>query len=136
MRNARLTIRTLFRFFRLVIRISQINVTDLMVTSELPILLTTLKEILWYRRWSPPSIRIFPTHADFFLQKCISNHETKQASKFQSVTSSNCFTIDVWTINCWLSTVYFLRTFLLFLYHILHKFCSVLTCDILGIGLL
>ena len=24
----------------------------------------------------------FPTHADFFLQKCISNHETKQASKF------------------------------------------------------
>ena len=29
------------------------------------------------------------------LQKCISNHETKQSSKFQSDTSSNCFTIDV-----------------------------------------
>ena len=26
----------------------------------------------------------------FFLQKCISNHETKQSSKFQS-----------WNINCW-----------------------------------
>ena len=36
-----------------------------------------------------------PTHADF-LRKCISNHETiKQAFKFQSDPSSNCFTIDV-----------------------------------------
>ena len=25
----------------------------------------TLKGIRWDRRWSPPSIRIFPTHADF-----------------------------------------------------------------------
>ena len=32
----------------------------------------------------------FPTHADFFLRKCISNHETQ----FQSDPSSNCFTID------------------------------------------
>ena len=31
-----------------------------------------------------------------FLQKCISNHEAKQSSKFQSDPSSNCFTIDVW----------------------------------------
>ena len=30
-----------------------------------------------------------------FLQKCISNHETKQSSKFQSDPSPNCFTIDV-----------------------------------------
>ena len=39
-----------------------------------------------------------------FLQKYISNHETKQSSKFQSDLSLN-------------------------------EFCSVLTCDILGIGL-
>ena len=36
-----------------------------------------------------------------FLQKCISNHETKQSSKFQSDPSPNCFTINVWNINCW-----------------------------------
>ena len=30
-----------------------------------------------------PLSGFFPTQADF-LQKCISNHETKQASKFQS----------------------------------------------------
>ena len=61
----------------------------------------------------------FPAHADF-LQKCIYNHETKQASKFQSDPSSNCFTIDV----CWLQQCisYFL---IVFLYLILHKFCSV-----------
>ena len=41
-----------------------------------------------------PLSGFFPTHADFFLRKCISNHETKQASKFQSDPSSNCFTID------------------------------------------
>ena len=35
-----------------------------------------------------------PTHA-FFLQKCISTHETKQSSKFLSDPSPNCFTIDV-----------------------------------------
>ena len=31
----------------------------------------------------------------FFLQKCISNHETKQSSKFQSDPSPHCFTINV-----------------------------------------
>ena len=35
-----------------------------------------------------------------WLQKCISNHETKQASKFRRDLSSNCFTIDVWKIKC------------------------------------
>ena len=73
-----------------------------------------------------------PTHADF--TECISNHETKQTSKFQSDPSCNCFTIDVLNINGWLSTVYFLLSYFL-LYRILHKFCSVLRCDILGIGL-
>ena len=41
-----------------------------------------------------PLAGLFPTDADF-LQKCISNHESKQSSKFQSDPSSNCFTIDV-----------------------------------------
>ena len=59
----------------------------------------------------------FPTHDDLFTEMHF-NHESKQASKFQIDPSSNCFTIDV---------SYFL---------ILHKFCSVLTCNILGIGLL
>ena len=52
------------------------------------------KGILWDRRWSTPSIRIF-------LRKCIFNHETKQASKSQSDPSTNCFKIDIWNINCW-----------------------------------
>ena len=44
-----------------------------------------------------PLSGFFPAHADFFLQKCISNHETKTkpASKCQSDPSSNCFTINV-----------------------------------------
>ena len=37
----------------------------------------------------------FPTHADFFTEMHETNHETKQASKFQSDPSSNCFTIEV-----------------------------------------
>ena len=55
-----------------------------------------LKGIIWDCRWSPPSIRIFSHKCWFCLQKCISNHETKQASKFPSDPSSNCFTINVW----------------------------------------
>ena len=65
----------------------------------------------------------FP-HMLIFLRKCISNHENKQASKFQIDRSPNCFTINIYLI--------------LLLYHILQhfpKFCSVLRCDILGIGL-
>ena len=46
-----------------------------------------------------PLSGFFLTHADFFtaclIMKCMPNHETKQASKFQSDPSSNCFTIDV-----------------------------------------
>ena len=71
-------------------------------------------------------------YRDICLQKCISNHETKQAFKFQSDPSFNCFTFDVRKINCWLTTFYFLLSYC-FLYLILHKFCNVLTCDILGI---
>ena len=40
----------------------------------------------------------FSPHMLIFLRKCISNHETKQASKFQSDPSANCFTIDVFEI--------------------------------------
>ena len=54
-------------------------------------------------RWSmkPALYRDFvPQMLILFLQKCISNHTTKQFSKFQSDPSSNCFTIDVWKLNC------------------------------------
>ena len=90
--------------------------------------------ILWHRQWRPPSIRIFFPPMLICLQKCVSNHDTKQASKFQSDLSTNCFTIIVWKMLN--STVYFLLSYCVFLYLVLHKFCSVLTCDILGIGLL
>ena len=54
----------------------------------------------------------FP-HMLIFLQKCISNHEAKQSSKFQSDPSPNYFTIDVWKINCWFQPFisYFLIVF-------------------------
>ena len=42
-----------------------------------------------------PLSGFFPTHADFITEMHISNHETKQASKFQSDPSPSCFTIDV-----------------------------------------
>ena len=48
----------------------------------------------------------FP-HMLICLQKYIFNHETKQASEFQSDSNSNCFTIEVRKIKCWLSTVYY-----------------------------
>ena len=61
---------------------------------------------------------LFPTSADVF-RKCIYNHKTKQASKspkFQSGSSSKCFTIDVVrNITCLLSTVYFLLSYWFFL---------------------
>ena len=56
----------------------------------------------------PPSIFLsgFFAHTFFiYLQKCISNHEIKQPSKFQSnpslIASQSTFEIN----NCWLSTV-------------------------------
>ena len=57
-----------------------------------------IKGILWDRRWIAPSIGIFPPHMLICLQKCISNHETKQSFKIQSDPSPNCFTIDVWNV--------------------------------------
>ena len=43
-----------------------------------------------------PLSGFFSPHMLILLRKCISNHEpNKQASKFQSDPSSNCFTIDV-----------------------------------------
>ena len=74
----------------------------------------------------------------FFLRKFISNHETKQSSKFLSDPSPNCFTIDVWNINCWRQQFISYLSYFIFCiacYGILHEFCSVLRCDILGIGL-
>ena len=58
-------------------------------------------------------------HMQTFLQKCIYHHETKQASKFLSDPSSNCFTIAVRKINCFMQQFIFLLSYL---YLILHKF--------------
>ena len=82
--------------------------------------------------------RFFPTHADFFTEMHLTwHHETKYTSKFQSNPSPNCFTIDVWNINCWRQQFTFLLNcfFRRICISFLHEFCSVLTCDILGIGL-
>ena len=78
--------------------------------------ITIVKGISWDRRWIAPSIGIFSPHMLIFLQICISNHETKQSSKFQTDPSPNC-TIDVWNINCWLSKVYFLLSYIFFVSH-------------------
>ena len=88
-----------------------------------------LKEYLWDRRWIAPLSAFFPKHADFFTE-CISNHETTQSSKFQSDPSPtcNCFTIDVWNINCWLSTVYFLHMYFLFFLFFVSHFTQGLQC--------
>ena len=88
-------------------------------------------------RWIVPSIWIFFPHMLILLQKCISNHETKQSSKFQSNPSPNGFTIDVWNIYKLLTFNSLFLTFFSFSFFnlILHKFCSVLICDILAIGL-
>ena len=48
--------------------------------------------ILWDRRWIAPSIGI----------------------KFQSDRSPNCFTIDVWNINCWRQQFIFLLSYCFF----------------------
>ena len=65
---------------------------------------------------------------DLVYIHCISNQGTKQSFKFQRDPSFNCFTIVEFIILF----PYF--TLLLFLYLILHKCCTVLTCDMLGIG--
>ena len=46
-------------------------------------MLVHLKEYYEIVDEARPLSGFFPTHADF-LRKCISNHETKQASEFQS----------------------------------------------------
>ena len=58
---------------------------------------------------------------------------SQQSAKYQSDPSSNCFKIDVWKINCCMQQFIFLLSYC-YLYLILHKFWSVLICDILGIG--
>ena len=59
----------------------------------------TLKEYYEIVDEARPLSRFFPTHADFFTE-CIFNHETKQASMFQSDPSSNSFTIDFLFVFC------------------------------------
>ena len=61
-----------------------------------------------------PLSGIFPTHADFFLRKCISNHETKQASKFQSDPSPKLLHNRRLKNKLLNSTVYFLLSCFVF----------------------
>ena len=56
--------------------------------------ISPLKEYYEIVGESRPLSAFFPNML-IVLQKCISNHETKQSSKFQSDPSPNCFTIDV-----------------------------------------
>ena len=63
---------------------------------------SSLKEYYEIVEEARPLSGFFPHTCWFFVQKCISNHETKQSFKFQSDPSPNCFTIDdIWNINCW-----------------------------------
>ena len=78
-----------------------------------------IKGILWDRQWNP-SICISPQRCRFVYRNA---QETKQSIKFQGDPSAIASNFIVLLFN-W------------YLYLILHKFCSVLTCDILGIGLL
>ena len=68
----------------------------------------------------------FVRHMLICLQKCISNHEAKQSSKFQSDPSPIIA-----------SQLQFISYFLIFLFvsHLKKVLDSVLICDILGIGL-
>ena len=79
----------------------------------------SIKGILWNCRWSTPSIRIC---SQFLLRECISNHETKQASKFQSDPSPN----RRLKYKLLISTVYFFIFLIVFLYRILRHFTRVL----------
>ena len=49
----------------------------------------------------------------FFPHMLIFYRNTR-SSQFQSDPSPNCFTINVWNIDCWLSTVYFLLSYCFF----------------------
>ena len=52
----------------------------------------------WDRQWSPPSIVIF-SHKCWCVYRI---YKTTQSYKFQSDLSYNCFTIDVWKLNCYM----------------------------------
>ena len=79
-----------------------------------PIYLSYLKEYYEIVDEACPLSGFFP-HMLIFLRKCIYDYETKQSSKFQSDPSLNCFTIDVWNINCWRQQVIFLLSYCFFL---------------------
>ena len=70
-----------------------------MLLRESPILAVYVRNALnhFMRLSMKPTLYrdFFPQMLIFFLQKCISHHDTKQYSKFQSDPISNCFTIDV-----------------------------------------
>ena len=72
-------------------------------------------------------MRFFPTHADLFY---------KNASLIMKLSKPPSFrVIPALIASQSMFEIYFLLSYW-FLYLILHKFCSVLTCNILEIGLL
>ena len=73
---------------------------------------------------SRPLSAFFPTHVDLFTEM----HFMKLSNppKFLSVPSPNCFTIDVWNINCWRQQFISYLSYCFFLYRILRHFTRVL----------
>ena len=90
--------------------------------------LPTIKGILWDRRWSSPSIRIF-SHTCWFLYG--------NAFLIMTLSKPPSFRVIRALIASQSMFEQFISYFLIVVFYlILHKFCSVLTCNILGIGLL
>ena len=78
----------------------------------------------------------FPTHADFFNGNAFI---IMKLSKLPSFIAIRALTASQSTFEMLISTVYFLSFLFIYFciafYGISHEFCSVLRCNILGIGL-
>ena len=84
----------------------------------------TLKEYYEIVGESRPPSAFYSPHMLICLQKCISNHETKQSTLEILLTFNSLFLIFLIVFFC-----------IAFYGILLHEFCSVLRCDIFGIGL-
>ena len=78
----------------------------------------------------PPQMLIY-----LFLQKCISNHDTKESSLFfraNRVLASHPTFKKIQALYYMIDAFIILFSYIHIVICILHRFCSVLTCDILG----
>ena len=82
------------------VQMARFMTRKLVAASEVQYTQFNFKGISWDRRRSPPSIRIF-SHTCWFLF----------TEMHLSDPSSNCFTIDVWKIKCWIQ--HFISYFLI-----------------------